>query len=185
MKDLICTFKEAIIALRYCISDGGDYRAMTKEVRRLFYPHVKGKLSGRDLLEADEENNLREALSHIDNFYLVEMQCYDQVKQMFENGDINECVELMEDVREAIRNYFEPHNLDAEKLFFYVLSKYIPNQELISLREALQTMPAKKVKWWYEKYCQNHITLKEFFDLIENVVQRKGEKGWNYDNVRK
>ncbi len=185
MKDIIFRFKEAIIGLRVDIVNGRDYSEMFNEVRRL-YRHVETCLA--DLLTLDEERDLREALSQIDNFFLVDIHSNVEVKR--------ECVELMREVQEAIRNYFNPRN-DSVELFLDRLSKfYIPKdvflrylspENINALLSVLPTIKATDLKRnWFNKY-NLFMVMKgsEFFDLCENVVHRKGERGWNYECFKK
>ena len=128
MKDIILRFKDAIIGLRVDIGNGRDSGEMFNEVRRL-YRHVKTCLA--DLLTLDEEKDLREALSQIDNFFLVEMQSDPYVKQKSDNGELRACIELMREIQEAIRNYFNPRN-DSVELFLDELTKYhIPEDDFL------------------------------------------------------
>jgi len=185
MKDIILRFRDAIIGLRVDINNGCDSGEMFNEVKRLFR-HVKSHLA--DLLTSDEEKNLREALSQIDNFFLVDIHSNVEVKR--------ECIELMREVQEAIRNYFNPRN-DPVESFLDKLSKYhipkddflryLSSQNINILLNELPTIKAADLKRnWFVKYkLVNVIYGTDFFDLCESVVNRKGERGWNYENFKK
>lgn len=193
MKDIILRFRDAIIGLRVDIGNGRDSGEMFNEVRRL-YRHVKTCLA--DLLTLDEEKDLREALSQIDNFFLVEMQSDPYVKQKSDNGELRACIELMREIQEAIRNYFNPRN-DSVELFLDELTKYhIPEDDFLRylspeniniLLNELPTIKATDLKRnWFVKYKLSMVMKgTEFFDLCESVVHRKGERGWSYENFKK
>lgn len=65
----------------------------------------------------------------------------------------------------------------------YLLGK----EETEHLLRIMPKMKPKEVKAYYQAHpkLQTRFELKEFFELLDSVVHRGNEKGWNYDNIKR
>ena len=75
----------------------------------------------------------------------------------------------------------------SEKVAFEMLSPYIPKASLDLLLEQLPTIMCRDLKrFLFDRYYRCNMSMKEFFGICESIVpQRKGTKGWNYENFKK
>ncbi len=66
------------------------------------------------------------------------------------------------------------------------LSLFIPDDKIDLLLEQLPTIKCSELKrFWFDRYINGKMSMKEFFGICESIVpQRKGAKGWNYNNFK-
>lgn len=118
-------------------------------------------------LNDDSEYNLQYYVDWLDNTRLI---CNNQV-----------VVRWCDDYQRYVKNTDFP-----DKLFFEILSPYIPEESLDLLFGNLKTIKCRELKRvWFDKYFNGKIAMKTFFNLCAAVVpERKGEHGWNYNNFK-
>lgn len=74
--------------------------------------------------------------------------------------------------------------IEAKKTIIESYGKYI--EKLDDFIIELRTMKPADFKRFYNKYIIGHFALKAFFEDCSKVVPwRNGEKGWNYENIKK
>ncbi len=76
-------------------------------------------------------------------------------------------------------------NTDAEAKFRQKYGRYI--EDMDTFLESLKTMKGKELRRFHAKtFASSSVSLKEFFNVCAELVpERKGEKGWNYEAIKK
>lgn len=189
LKDsIIYRMGEVVVALRGYCGHGGQHLQMSINEANRFLPSFL-KILKRGNCTFDEEKVLRDTKEQINNFFLVEWQCDEDLRMISNNENVKECVDLLHKIDGIITEYFTPpiKAMTTPISSFRSLIQYHDKEKLIQrLHELIDDEKSPAMvgaillnAWKLKKYLKKCPTQKEFYDEFPNCQYN------NWESIRK
>lgn len=176
-----------------CCFTRDNNMAFLKELDRRKVDGYQSVMEWLDNLLTDYVERSHGNIIHVGCAPDTDFHCYsdwlDNTRFICDNSFV---VRFCNEIEQMIRDFSKDgnsfaYNDNEVRAFKDKVGRFLGKAETESLLKRLPTLKPKELKLFYQEHSklQQRFSLKDFFNLCESVVHRDGEKGWNYQNIKK